>query len=99
MEVEELIEKLQDMARLHPHYAVTIPDYDECNCCLCLDDVGGVEYYGEEIAIRPVSYYDRPFCAVCGGPIDECVLSPKKLKGGAYICPKCELEQKGEYKP
>lgn len=79
MEVEELIEKLQAMARLHPHYTVTIPDYDELNCCLCLDDVGGVEYYGEEITIRPESYYDRPFCAMCGEPIDG-IFPPKKLE-------------------
>lgn len=37
-----------------------------------------------------------PFCAVCGEPI-EGIFPPKKLKNGAYICPKCELEQKEEY--
>lgn len=99
MEVEELIEKLQNMARLHPHYTVTVLNYDEFDCCPYIGNVGGVEYDGEEITIRPASYYDRLFCAVCGEPIESGVLPPKKLKGGAYICPKCELEQKGEYKP
>lgn len=57
MEVEELIEKLQEMARLHPHYTVTIPDYDEFHG-FGVGDIGSVEYDGEEITIRPVSYYE-----------------------------------------
>lgn len=85
---------MQEMARLHPHYTVTIPDYDEDGPFI--GDIGDVEYDGEEITIRPGSYYNRPFCAICGEPIDG-FLPPKQLKGGAYICPKCEINLKGEY--